>query len=88
MVHTVIDRQTHGVGVWAIPRVLQVSIPGHPPERLNTVSFPARYVRYPGDGQALRDDTLRRSLDLGLDRCIRVYFTGFVALLDIQGGST
>ena len=39
MALTVIDRETREVGVLAIPRDLYVSIPGHPPERINTVDF-------------------------------------------------
>ena len=86
MALTAIDRETHEVGVLAIPRDLYVSIPGHPPERLNTVDFLGHYTKYPGDGQALLNDTLRQNFGFGFDRFIRVDFAGFVELVDILGG--
>ncbi len=86
MALTVIDRETREVGVLAIPRDLYVSIPGHPPERLNTVDFLGHYTKYPGGGPALLDRTLRQNFGFGFDRYIRVDFTGFVELIDLLGG--
>jgi len=86
MALTVIDRETREVGVLAMPRDLYVSIPGHPPERLNTVDFLGHYTKYPGGGPALLDRTLRQNFGFGFDRFIRVDFTGFVELIDIVGG--
>lgn len=86
MALTVIDRETREVGVLAIPRDLYVSIPGHKPERINTVDFLGHYTKYPGGGPALLNETLQQNFGFGFDRFIRVDFAGFVELVDILGG--
>ena len=86
MALTVIDKDSGQVGVLAIPRDLYVAIPGHDPERINTVDFLGHYTKYPGGGPALLNRTLQENFGFGFDRYIRVDFAGFVDLIDILGG--
>jgi polyisoprenyl-teichoic acid--peptidoglycan teichoic acid transferase len=77
---------SHTAGVLAIPRDLWVNIPDHEPDRINTVDFLGHYTQYPGDGQALLNQTLHQNFGFGFDRYIRIDFNGFAQVVDELGG--
>jgi polyisoprenyl-teichoic acid--peptidoglycan teichoic acid transferase len=81
-----LDPETQVAGVLAIPRDLWVNIPDHEPDRINTVDFLGHYTKYPGDGQALLNRTLRDNFGFGFDRFIRIDFNGFSQIVDELGG--
>jgi polyisoprenyl-teichoic acid--peptidoglycan teichoic acid transferase len=81
-----LNPDTQVAGVLAIPRDLFVNIPDHEPDRINTVDFLGHYTKYPGDGQALLNRTLRENFGFGFDRFIRIDFNGFSQVIDELGG--
>ncbi len=81
-----LEPESHTAGVLAIPRDLYVNIPNHDPDRINTVDFLGHYTKYPGDGQALLNDTLHENFGFGFDRYIRIDFNGFAQIIDELGG--
>jgi LCP family protein required for cell wall assembly len=74
------------VSLLSFARDLQVRIPGHSDDRINT-AFQLGYLNdYPGGGPAFLALVLRKNFGIKIDYFVRVDFSGFVNIVDELGG--
>ncbi len=74
------------VSLLSIPRDLQVHIPGHEDDRINTAWRTGYLDKYPGGGPAFLALVLRKNFGIKIDHYVRVDFAGFVKTVDQLGG--
>jgi polyisoprenyl-teichoic acid--peptidoglycan teichoic acid transferase len=80
------DPATRAAGVLSIPRDLQVPIPGHGPDRINTANVYGYRQDYPGGGPGLLKATIAASFRIPIDGYLMVDFDTFVRIVDAVGG--
>ncbi|MCL5996701.1 MAG: LCP family protein [Chloroflexi bacterium] len=81
-----INPEMPSVSLLSIPRDLQVRIPDHSDDRINT-AYELGYLRnYPGGGPAFLAVVLRKNFGVKIDHYVRVDFTGFVKAVETLGG--
>jgi polyisoprenyl-teichoic acid--peptidoglycan teichoic acid transferase len=74
------------VSLLSFPRDLQVRIPDHVDDRINT-AFELGYIfKYPGGGPAFLAAVLRKNFGIKIDHYVRIDFAGFVKAVDQLGG--
>jgi LCP family protein required for cell wall assembly len=74
------------VSLLSIPRDLQVRIPNHADDRINTAYEYGYMANYPGGGPAFLALVLRKNFGLRIDHYVRIDFAGFVHVVDRLGG--
>lgn len=80
------DPSSGKVGVVSIPRDLWVDIPGHEPDRINTVVRVGERSHGPGGGLKLLEKVLDEQLGLPVNAAVAVSFDGFTEIIDGLGG--
>ena len=70
------------VSLLSFARDLQVRIPGHTDDRINTVYRTGYLDKYPGGGPAFLALVLRKNFGIKIDYYMRVDFSGFVTIVD------
>jgi LCP family protein required for cell wall assembly len=80
------DPGTGRAGLLSIPRDLQVPIPGHGEDRINTSNVYGYLEGYPGGGPALLRDTIEANFGSPIDGHIMLDFRAFERLVDDIGG--
>lgn len=88
LVVLVLDRRTRHVGLVSIPRDLYITIPGHEPNRINTVY--SRGLREGGReaGIALLSGAVQHTLGLPIKHVVFIDHAGFEQLVDTLNGLT
>ena len=88
LVVVVLDHKTRHVGLVSIPRDLYISIPGHEPNRINTVY--SRGLRESGrkQGIALLMGAVQHTLGLPISQVVFIDHAGFEKLVDSLNGLT
>jgi LCP family protein required for cell wall assembly len=74
------------VSLLSFARDLQVRIPGHTDDRINTAYEYGYLLNYPGGGPAFLALVLRKNFGIKIDYYVRVDFSGFVNIVDQLGG--
>jgi LCP family protein required for cell wall assembly len=74
------------VSLLSFPRDLQVRIPNHADDRINTAYEYGYMTNYPGGGPAFLALVLRKNFGIKIDHYVRVNFSGFVNIVDQLGG--
>jgi LCP family protein required for cell wall assembly len=81
-----VNPEMPSVSLLSLPRDLQVRIPGHADDRINT-AFELGYINdYPGGGPAFLALVLRKNFGVKIDHYIRIDFTGFIKAVNTLGG--
>ncbi|MFN2290086.1 MAG: LCP family protein [Anaerolineae bacterium] len=80
------DPGTGAAGILSIPRDLQIPIPGHGPDRINTANVYGARNDYPGGGPGLLKATIETNFGIPLDGYLMVDFDTFVRIVDGLGG--
>ena len=81
-----LDPDSGAAGMLSIPRDLQLAIPGHGQDRINTANV---YGSLPGDpdgGPALLASTIEASFGIPIDGYLMVDFRAFEEIVDTLGG--
>ena len=88
LVVLVLDHRTNHVGLVSIPRDLYINIPGHGPNRINTVF--SRGLREGGrkQGIALLSAAVQHTLGLPISSVVFIDHAGFEGLVDTLNGLT
>ena len=88
LVVLVLDHKTNHVGLVSIPRDLYIKIPGHEPDRINTVF--AKGLRQGGRaaGVALLGGAVKHALGLPIAHVVFIDHAGFEGLVDGLNGVT
>jgi LCP family protein required for cell wall assembly len=80
------DRQAGTAGMLSIPRDLQVPIPTHGEDRINTANVYGYLGDYPGGGPALLEATILANFGIPIHGYAMIDFQTFVSLVDALGG--
>lgn len=88
LVVVVMDPASDHVGLVSIPRDLLVAVPGHPPNRINTVYATGLREGGQARGVALLRQVVRHAVGLPIGHVVFVDHAGFEALVDALGGVT
>mgnify|MGYP001065669479 CR=1 FL=1 len=80
------DRGTQAAGILSIPRDLQIPIPGHGADRINTANVYGERQDYPGGGPGLLKATIETNFRIPMDGYLMVDFDTFVRIVDALGG--
>ena len=88
LVVVVLDHKTKHVGLVSIPRDLYIDIPGHQPNRINTVFSRGLQEGGPEQGIALLTGAVRHSLGLPISHVVFIDHAGFEDLVDALNGLT
>jgi polyisoprenyl-teichoic acid--peptidoglycan teichoic acid transferase len=70
----------------SIPRDLQLPIPGHGEDRINTANVYGYTEGYPGGGPALVEATIESNFGIAMDGYLMADFDAFERLVDALGG--
>ncbi len=70
----------------SIPRDLQLQIPGHGEDRINTANVYGYLNGYPGGGPALLEDTIEANFGIPIAGYLLLDFRAFERLVDALGG--
>jgi polyisoprenyl-teichoic acid--peptidoglycan teichoic acid transferase len=81
-----VDPASRAAGILSIPRDLQVPIPGHGEDRINTANVWGSSEDDPGAGPALLRATIEGSFGIPIDGYLLVDFQTFVKIVDALGG--
>jgi LCP family protein required for cell wall assembly len=81
-----VDKVNRTAGMLSIPRDLQLPIPGHGEDRINTANVDGYSSDYPGGGPALLKRTIEVNFDIPIDYYIMVDFGAFTRIVDTLGG--
>jgi LCP family protein required for cell wall assembly len=81
-----VEPDTGRAGLLSIPRDLQVPIPGHGEDRINTANVYGYLEGYPGGGPALLRDTIETNFGVPIDGYVMVDFRAFERLVNDIGG--
>jgi LCP family protein required for cell wall assembly len=74
------------VSLLSIPRDVFISVPGYGEQRINTINVLGEQESPGSGGPALVKASLGESFRIGVERYVRLDFSGFVALIDAVGG--
>ncbi len=88
MIIASIDPKTKTVGMLSLPRDLQVTIPGHDPDKLNAAYVFGDADKRPGGGIGLLEQVIRINFGVQIHYYASVNFQGFVKIVDTFGGVT
>jgi LCP family protein required for cell wall assembly len=81
-----VDAVSGKAGILSIPRDLQVPIPGHGEDRINTAHFWGAQESTPHSGTALLRVTIEENFGIPLDGYLLVDLSTFVKIVDALGG--
>ncbi len=81
-----VDPASRAAGILSIPRDLQVPIPGHGEDRINTANFWGAQGDDPEAGPALLRATIEGNFGIPIDGYLLVDFNVFVQIVDALGG--
>jgi LCP family protein required for cell wall assembly len=81
-----VDPASRAAGILSIPRDLQVPIPGHGEDRINTANLWGSMEDDPDAGPALLRATIEGSFGIPIDGYLLVDFQTFVKIVDALGG--
>jgi LCP family protein required for cell wall assembly len=85
MVMTV-DPETRAAAILSIPRDLQIAIPGHGEDRINTANVYGYRQDNPEGGPALLEATIEANFGIPIDGYLMVDFQVFEGIVDTLGG--
>ena len=83
-----VDPETRAAAILSIPRDLQLAIPGHGEDRINTANVYGYRQDNPEGGPALLKATIEANFGIPVDGHFMVDFQAFEGLVDTLGGST
>jgi len=81
-----LDPQTRQAGILSIPRDLQLTIPGHGQDRINTANVYGSLPDDPDGGPALLETTIEANFGIPIDGYLMVDFRAFEQIVDTLGG--
>ena len=81
-----LDSDTGTAGILSIPRDLQLAIPGHGQDRINTANVFGTLPGDPDGGPALLASTIETSFGVPIDGYLMVDFRAFEEIVDTLGG--
>jgi len=81
-----VDPDSGVAGMLSIPRDLQVAIPGHGEDRINTANVWGYRKEDPDAGPALLRVTIESNFDIPIDGYLMIDFDAFVKIVDAMGG--
>jgi LCP family protein required for cell wall assembly len=81
-----LDPTTKSAGLLSIPRDLQLPIPGHGEDRINTANVWGSQQGNPDGGPALLEATIESNFGIPIDGYLMVDFGTFAAIVDALGG--
>ena len=81
-----LDPDSRAAGILSIPRDLQLAIPGHGQDRINTANVYGSIQGNPDGGPALLASTIETSFGVPLDGYLMVDFRAFEEIVDTLGG--
>jgi LCP family protein required for cell wall assembly len=81
-----LDPDTRAAGILSIPRDLQLAIPGHGQDRINTANVYGSLRGNPDGGPALLESTIEGSFGIPIDGYLMVDFRAFETIVDTLGG--
>jgi LCP family protein required for cell wall assembly len=80
------DPRTRDAGLLSVPRDLQIAIPGHGEDRINTANVYGERQDNPGGGPALLKATIEANFGIPIDGYLMVDFQAFESIVDTLGG--
>jgi LCP family protein required for cell wall assembly len=81
-----LDRGSRAAGILSIPRDLQLQIPGHGQDRINTANVYGSRGDDPDGGPALLESTVEANFGVSIDGYLMVDFSAFERIVDTLGG--
>ncbi len=81
-----LDPGTRAAGILSIPRDLQLTIPGHGQDRINTANVYGSLEDDPDGGPALLEATIESNFGIPIDGYLMVDFSAFERIVDTLGG--
>jgi LCP family protein required for cell wall assembly len=81
-----VDPSRRTAGMLSIPRDLQVPIPTHGEDRINTANVYGYIQNYPGGGPALLKATIEANFGIPIDGYVMIDFQTFEKIVDSLGG--
>jgi LCP family protein required for cell wall assembly len=81
-----LDQDTRAAGILSIPRDLQLTIPGHGQDRINTANVYGSLQDDPEGGPALLEVTIEANFAIPIDGYLMVDFRAFEQIVDTLGG--
>lgn len=81
-----LDPDTRAAGILSIPRDLQLDIPGHGQDRINTANVYGSLRDNPDGGPALLQSTIEGNFGIPIDGYLMVDFRAFETIVDTLGG--
>lgn len=81
-----LDPGSRTAGILSIPRDLQLKIPGHGEDRINTANVYGSRGDDPDGGPALLESTIETNFGIPIDGYLMVDFQGFERIVDALGG--
>lgn len=81
-----LDPDTRAAGILSIPRDLQLTIPGHGQDRINTANVYGSLRGDPDGGPALLEATIEANFAIPIDGYLMVDFRAFEQIVDTLGG--
>lgn len=81
-----LDPDSGGAVMLSIPRDLQLEIPGHGEDRINTANVYGYLDEYPGGGPALLQATVEANFGIPIDGYLMLDFYAFERIVDALGG--
>jgi len=81
-----LDPDTRAAGILSIPRDLQLTIPGHGQDRINTANVYGSLQDNPDGGPALLEATIEANFAIPIDGYLMVDFRAFEQIVDTLGG--
>jgi LCP family protein required for cell wall assembly len=81
-----LDRGSRVAGILSIPRDLQLQIPGHGQDRINTANVYGSRGDDPDGGPALLESTVEANFGVPIDGHLMVDFSAFERIVDTLGG--
>jgi LCP family protein required for cell wall assembly len=81
-----LDPDTREAGILSIPRDLQLAIPGHGQDRINTANVYGSLQGNPDSGPALLASTIEASFGIPIDGYLMIDFRAFEEIVDTLGG--
>jgi LCP family protein required for cell wall assembly len=81
-----LDPSSRAAGILSIPRDLQLEIPGHGQDRINTANVYGSLGDDPDGGPALLESTVESNFGIPIDGYLMVDFGAFKRIVDVLGG--
>ncbi|MFN2226495.1 MAG: LCP family protein [Anaerolineae bacterium] len=80
------DLEAGTAALLSVPRDLQVTIPGHGEDRINTANVYGSLAGDPGGGPVLVKETIAANFGIAVDAYVLIDFEGFVQVVDALDG--